>query len=258
MRTRPDALWLASAASAILVVVPIAFIIFLGYFVYRSPIGWGTEVLRSIELSLISSAAAAGVDVVVFTPISYYLARVKSTVLESMTDIPASIPHPVVGIALLAIDSPVTPVGRELISLGINFFDTLQGITAALVIVSAPIYIRAMQTHFQARRLEPEWFASQMGASRAKVLYSVVLPEARRELVSSALTSMSRALSEFGSIAIVAYYVLQPPFSGVEPASVLIYQYYGYYGPQAAFTAAATMILFSVPVMLAARLALRR
>ena len=40
---------------------------------------------------------------------------------------------------------------------------------------------------------------------------------------------MIRAMSEFGSIAILAYYILQGPFKGVESASVLIYQYYGYY-----------------------------
>ncbi|MEM3670201.1 MAG: ABC transporter permease subunit [Thermoprotei archaeon] len=245
---------MASAAGSVLIAFPVVFVVFLGLGIYRSALGFGLTVFDSIGLSLVSASVACLVDVALFTPLAYELSRKRNKIMESFTDIPASIPHPIVGIALLALDSPVTPVGRFLLSLGINFFDTFLGLVTALTIVSAPIYIRSIQSHLSAKTVEPEWFASGMGASRLRILMSVVLPSSLKELVSSALTSMSRALSEFGSIAIVAYYVLQAPFKGVEPASVLVYQYYGYYGPQVAFTAAATMILLSLPVMLVARL----
>ena len=68
---------------------------------------------------------------------------------------------------------------------------------------------------------------------------------------------MSRALSEFGSIAILAYYVLQSPFYGVSPAAVLIYQYYSYYGLGAAVTTSVTLIGVSVPLAIAVRLVRR-
>ena len=61
-------------------------------------------------------------------------------------------------------------------------------------------------------------------------------------------------MSEFGSVAILSYLVLQPPFSGTEPASVLIYQYYSYYGPQTAVIASALMVLVSLPIMVAVRI----
>jgi molybdate/tungstate transport system permease protein len=72
---------------------------------------------------------------------------------------------------------------------------------------------------------------------------------------------MSRALSEFGSISIIAYYVLQYPFYGVSPASVTIFQLFTGGAPgglDAAVTASAVMILVSLPIALAAHLIRRR
>jgi molybdate/tungstate transport system permease protein len=243
-----------SWAALIILSVPLLLLLVYGLAVFHSGQGLGSTVLASVALSLTSSAAAAVVDVALFTPVAYLLAREPNGLLETLSDIPASIPHPIVGIALLLLDSPLTPVGRVLNSVGLNFFDSFEGLVAALVIVSAPIYIRAMQSHFGSANIAPEIYAQSMGASRLVTLMKVVFPASGRGIGSAALTSMSRAMSEFGSVAIVAYYVLQPPFYAVEPASVLVYQYYGYYGPEVAVTAAAAMIVFSAPIMLGIRL----
>ena len=112
-----------------------------------------------------------------------------------------------------------------------------------------------MQTAISSRSVYPEQFSQSLGASRLRTLYGIVLPSMSRQIVSSLLTSMSRAMSEFGSIAIMAYYVVQYPFNGVSAASVLIYEYYGYYGPGVAITASAMMIVVSLVVLVAARIA---
>jgi molybdate/tungstate transport system permease protein len=237
--------------------VPLLLLLFYGFAVFHSAQGLSSTVVASIALSLTASAVAAAADVVLFTPVAYLLAREPNGFLETLGDIPASIPHPIVGIALLLLDSPLTPVGKALNSVGLSFFDSFQGLVVALVIVSAPIYIRAMQSNFSSANVASEIYAQSMGGSKLATLMKVVVPASGRGIGSAALTSMSRAMSEFGSVAIVAYYVLQPPFRAVEPASVLVYQYYGYYGPEVAVTAAAAMIVFSAPVMLGVRL-LRR
>lgn len=78
----------------------------------------------------------------------------------------------------------------------------------------------------------------------------MVVPESLRGILLSALTSLSRALSEFGSIAIIAYYVLGGPFNNVSPASIQIYNFYGYYGPQVAISASAVMILVGLVLLI--------
>lgn len=256
-KRQPDSLSIISGISVFLLSIPVIIILIYGFIVFRSAQGFSHTVLLSISLTLASSATAAAIVFAVFTPLAYELARRRNSLLETASDIPASIPHPIIGIALLILDSPITPTGRFLNYIGINFFDTFQGLVAALVIVSAPVYIRAAQSLFSSRRVEPELLASSLGASRLKVLYTVVVADSLRGVMSASLTAMSRAMSEFGSIAIVAYYVLQAPFSGVEPASVLIYEYYGYYGPQVAVTVSALMILISMAVIIAMRIVSR-
>ncbi|BCS94325.1 ABC transporter permease [Metallosphaera javensis (ex Sakai et al. 2022)] len=231
-----------SIFSALLLSVPVLYILVEG-FAIRSPQAFSSSFLEGVELSLLSSVTAAVIDVIVFTPLAYYLSRGRDPVVDTLADVPASIPHPIVGVALVFLDASYSPVGRFLQSLGINFFDTFQGLVAALVIVSAPIYVRGMRSYFDALPRSYENYAMSLGAGPLRTFAYVVLPESLRGVVLSALTSMSRALSEFGSIAIIAYYVLGQPFNGVSPASIQIYNYYGYYGPQVAISASAVMIL---------------
>jgi len=242
---------LLSYLALFFLLVPVAVILFFGVGPLRTPAGYEAQVLSSIALSLVSSGLAALIDVIAFTPLAYHLAREESAIAESLVDIPAGIPHPIIGIALVLLGSPLTPFGRFLQSLGIGLLDSMTGLVAALVIMSAPIYVKSMQPYFEARDPSAEEFAMGMGASRWKTLLSVVLPNSARGLANASLISMSRALSEYGSVSIVAFYVLQYPFYGVSPASVQIVQYFnGFVGLGAAITASATMILVSLPLVM--------
>lgn len=250
-----------SLASLLLLLIPVAVLLYYGLGPLRSSAGYSVGVLSSIELSLASSAAAAVVDVVLFTPLAYYLARGRDRLAEALVDVPVSIPHPIVGVALVILDSPRTPTGMFLNSLGINFYNTALGLVVALVVMSAPIYVKAMQPYFESKDPAPEDFAMGMGASGLRTMLSVVLPSSLPGIEGASLIAMSRALSEFGSISIIAYYVLQYPFYGVSPASVTIFALFSGAVPgglDAAVTASAVMILISLPIALAARFVGRR
>jgi molybdate/tungstate transport system permease protein len=249
-----DTVWILSIAGGILLVLPILVLLYYGFVIYRSSAGFSTPVFQSILLTLVTSAISAAVVFLLFTPLAYELATSRHSGLESISDIPASIPHPIVGIAFLILGSPFTPTGRFLASIGISFFDSIQGIVIALTFVSAPIYIRTMQSVFSSRKQDADLYTMSLGTSRIKMLYGAILPSLKRETLYAGLTSMSRGMSEFGSIAILAYYVTQYPFTGVSNASVLIYNYYGYLGPGVAVTASAVMIVVSIAVLAVARL----
>jgi molybdate/tungstate transport system permease protein len=249
-----DGLSIFSAVITVLIVIPIAFIIVYGFAIYHSSIGLSTVVLRSIALTIVSSAAAAIMIFLLFTPLAYHLSRSSSPMVETISDIPASIPHPIVGIAFLLIVSPITSLGRFMISIGLGLFDSIPGLITALMFVSAPVYIRAAQSIFSQSPEEPEILAMGLGMSRFMTLYRIVIPNSSRALTSAALTAMSRAISEFGSIAILTYVILQFPFAGVMPASVLIYQFFGYYGLGPAVTASALMIVISIAILMLSRI----
>lgn len=248
-------------AAVVLLLIPIAVLLYYGLGPFRSPAGYTAAIFRSIGLSVVSSAIAALVDFLLFTPVAYHLARGNDMVVESLIDIPVGIPHPIVGVALLILDSPATPTGQFLLFLGINFFNTILGLVVALVIMSAPIYIKAMQPYFESRDQAAEEFAIGMGASRLRTLFSIILPDSVSGVVSASLVAMSRALGEFGSISIIAFYVLQYPFYGVSPASVTIFQLFNGAIPgglNAAVTASAAMILVALPIMVAGHYFRRR
>jgi len=255
--------WLkaVSLATVVLLLVPIVVLLYYGLGPFRTSAGYAPDIFRSIELSLFSSGLAAIVDIAVFTPLAYYLARGKDPFAEAFVDIPVGIPHPIIGVALLILDSPLTPTGRFLLSFGINFFNTILGLVVALVIMSAPIYVKSMQPYFESRDPSAEEFAMGMGASRIRTLFSVVLPDSLKGVASASLIAMSRALGEFGSISIIAYYVLQYPFYGVSPASVTIFQLFSGAIPgglDAAVTASAAMILVALPITLVGHFIRRR
>ena len=252
---------LISIASLLLLLVPVFVLLYYGLGPFRDAAGYSSEVFRSIELTLFSSALAVVTDFILFTPLAYYLARGNDRVAETLVDIPISVPHPIIGVALLILDSPVTPTGQFLLSIHINFYNTILGLVTALVIMSAPIYVKSMLPYFESKDPSPEEFATGMGASKLRTLFSVVLPNSYDGVASASLVSMSRALSEFGSISIIAFYVLQYPFYGVSPASVTIYEFFSGNmagGLDAAVTASAMMILVAIPITLAGHLVRRR
>ena len=65
--------WLraVSLASLFLLLVPVAVLLYYGLGPLRSPAGFSASVLRSIGLTIASSAGAAAVDVALFTPLAY-------------------------------------------------------------------------------------------------------------------------------------------------------------------------------------------
>ncbi len=237
-----------------LLIVPILVLLYEGFGPMRTASGYNAVVLRSIELTLLGSALAVLVSVVLYTPLAYYFARNESTLTQGVTDLPASIPHPIVGIALLILVSPVTPLGKFLVSIGFNLFDTLLGYVICLVIVSAPIYIKAMMPFFESMNRSAENYASGFGASQLRRFVSVVLPNSGRGILSASLISMSRGMSEYGSIAIIAYELLSRPFYGISPISVYIVTEYQSANLAAAVTTSAIMIAISFAIMMLFRL----
>jgi molybdate/tungstate transport system permease protein len=249
-----------SYIALVLLISPVLFLLYEGFGPLRNPTGYSLIVIRSIGLTVFSSAVSAIICILIFTPLAYFFARNKDLIGETLSDIVAAIPHPIIGIAILLIASPLTPFGKFLESIGLNIFDSFLGLVVALTIISAPFYIKSMQPFFQSMNTSYENYALGLGASRPRVFFAVVLPIAKRGILSAALISMSRAMSEFGSVVIVAYAIFNGfsfGFYGASPASVLIYNLYEGSGTAVVATASAVMILVSIAVMIAVRLANR-
>lgn len=246
VRPKVNALKLISVFSAILLLLPIAYLLYYGY----GPFLVSKEVLNkllvsSIEFTFFSAGVSVITVVAIFTPLAYFLARHSNPIIEALVDIPASIPHPLVGVALVFIDSPITPLGKFLYYHGIVFYYSYLGVFLALMIVTSPIYIRSMENFFKSLPDDPEIYAMSFGYSEFYVFSRVVLRRSFGGMLSGGLTSVARAISEFGSVVIIAPYVTGWIFNGDCTSSIYIYNEFQTYF-NASVTAAATLIVFSM------------
>jgi len=255
--------WFSVALALFVISLPIAFLGYEGSFGrFSDPSrSFSADVLSSITLTIVASITATTISLIVGAPVAYYLARYRfrgKVLIETLIDLPTSVPHPLVGIAILVFMGPVGPLAPLLRAFGIdNIAYTLVGMVAALLIVSTPIMIRSLSNSFRSMDPGPEIAALTLGLGRVRVFLLIALPMSMRSIITSFSITLARAISEFGSIAIVAYYVLTPPFQGVKPASVLVWDLFESGGLRAALPATASLLILSLAVLLLIRISER-
>jgi len=206
------------------------------------------EIMGAVLLSLYTSGMAAVICLVVGTPFAYLLARKDfrgKSLVQSVVDIPIVIPHPVVGIAILAVTGRNHWLGRILSDLGIRIMGTPTGIITVLVFVSIPFYINAAREGFVSvpRRLEKA--SMTLGASRLSTFGRITLPLAGRSMVTGTIMSAARALSEFGAVVVVAYHPMIAP--------VLMFERYQAYGLKYSQPVAFILVAMSLAIFILLR-----
>jgi len=171
-------------------------------------------VIRSIILTLFSSFLATLITIIFGTPLAYVLARNSfpgKTLIETFIDIPVIIPHSVAGIALYTLLHSRSAVGMAFDKIGIVFEDSLWGIIVAMLFVSTPFYVNAARDGFKAVDPRLEKVARTLGASEWKTFTKITLPLSMESLLSGAIMSWARGISEFGAVIIIAFYPMIAP-----------------------------------------------
>ena len=203
-----------------------------------------TRTLSAIWTSFYCAFFAMLFMLVLGVPFAYLFIRREfpgKKVLDSLIDIPILIPHNTAGIALLAILSPNFPIGNAFQSLGIGFIDTVWGIVIAMAFVSAPFMIRSAQEAFQSVDPAMEKSARGLGATRFKTFWHITLPLASRGVLTGCVLTWARAVSEFGSVILIAYYPKTAP--------VYLYDVFVSQGLNAALPISALLILLAIVIL---------
>ena len=206
--------------------------------------------LESVALTFLAAAAAAALAALLGTPAAYALSRgllgrKAGAVTEAFLLAPITVPHIVAGIAILITFSPLSPL-YPLLG-GLRVVDTFLGLTAAFFFVSSPLFVSGIKD--SVAKLDPrlEYAARSLGASPGETFLRVVVPNLRASILESFLLTWARAVSEFGSIAILAYFVFGPPFFGaIMPASVFVWNTYEVSGLLLALSYAGAHLLISL------------
>jgi molybdate/tungstate transport system permease protein len=172
------------------------------------------EVQRSIGLTLWVSMAATLVFALSGIPLAYLLARkdfaLKKLVL-GIIDLPIVIPHSAAGIAILGFVSRDSYLGKAASSVGLDFVGAPAGIAVAMAFVSIPFLINAARDGFLSVPVRLEQAALNLGASPARVFFTISVPLAWRNIVSGLILMFARGMSEFGAVVIIAYHPMITP-----------------------------------------------
>ena len=178
-------------------------------------IGWGgfwntiaePNVLAAVWLSLRMSFYAMLTNVVFGTLVAWVLVRYEfplKGLVNALVDLPFALPTAVTGIALATLYAPNGWIGRFFEPLGIKIAFTPVGIWIALVVVSLPFIVRAVQPVLEELSGEYEEAAATLGANRFTTFRRVLLPEITPALLTGAGMMFARATGEYGSVIFIA------------------------------------------------------
>ena len=202
-RTPPAFLLIPAAAGLALFVLPAAGLLTRTPW-RRLPALLSAEmVVDALRLSLVSSAAAAAVSLLLGVPLAWILARSElpgRSFIRGLVLLPLVLPPVVGGAALLFALGRRGLVGGFLHrTAGLTLPFSTAGVVAAVTFVAMPLMVLTVEGAL--RNLDPrfERAAETLGAGRWTVLRRVTLPMIAPSLAAGAALTWARALGEFGA-----------------------------------------------------------
>lgn len=160
------------------------------------------RVLSALRLSLVASAAATVLVVLLGLPTAYVLATRRfpgKRALEILVQLPMVLPPTVAGFALLLAFGRAGVAGRALDIFGISLpFSTL-GVIVAQAFMAAPFFVAPARAGIAAVDRRYRDAAETLRASEGYTFLRVTLPLALPSIAAGSAMAWARALGEFGA-----------------------------------------------------------
>jgi len=166
--------------------------------------------------------------------------------LDAAIDLPFAVPTSVAGLTLATVYSPQSWIGHFLSQFGIQVIYTRVGVATAMVFVSLPFVVRAVQPVLQEMDEEIEEAAWSLGASPWRTFRKILLPPLLPAFVTGITLGFSRAIGEYGSLVLVSSNI---PYKDLI-ASVLIFQNLEQYEYAEATVIATVVLILSFLILL--------
>jgi len=173
------------------------------------------EAVSALELTLVLALLVALVNAVVGTATAWVLVRDDfrgKSLVNAVIDLPFALPTIVAGLTLLALYGPRGWSGA-------NLAYTRAGVMLALLFVTLPFVVRAVQPVLLELDVEMEEAAASLGARPFAIFRRIVFPNLLPAILSGVALAFARAVGEFGSVVLISGNL---PFK-TEVASVYIF-----------------------------------
>ena len=207
------------------------------------------QALYAMKLTFLTAFFMVLLNVVTGTATAWVIVRYRfplRNLMNALIDLPFAVPTVVTGIMLVALYGPNSILGGFLQRQGISIIFEKPGIVLALMYVSFPFVVRTVQPVLQEMDLDMEEAAKTLGARPTTIFRRIVLPIITPAVLTGAALSFSRAIGEFGSIAIISGNI---PFK-TQVASVYIYGELESYNPQGALGVSVVLLFCSFLILI--------
>jgi sulfate transport system permease protein len=197
--------------------------------------------LKTLAITLVVSLIVSAIGAVMGTLIAWVLVRDPfpgRRFVNSLIDLPFALPTVVAGITLLALYGPDSP-------LGIHLAYTRAAVIVALLFVTLPFVVRAVQPVLMELDREVEEAAASLGATNATTFRRIILPALRPAILSGAALAFARSVGEIGSLVLIA--------GKVQIASMVIFADIESDATQAAASLSVVLLLLSLLILVALR-----
>jgi molybdate transport system permease protein len=160
--------------------------------------------LQAFALTLRLATTTTAILLVVAVPLAAVLVLGRSRwlpLVEALAALPLVLPPTVLGFFLLVLLGPRTPIGRGITALlGHPLAFSFTGLVVGSVIYSLPFAVQPLVAGFAAVGPELVDAARLLGASSTRVVFSLLVPLARRSLITAAVLSFLHTVGEFGVV----------------------------------------------------------
>ena len=158
------------------------------------------QAVRSLRITVEASLLVVLINAIFGTIIAWLLVRDQfpgKAVVNAIIDLPFALPTIVASLILIQLWGNNSPVG-------VNISLTFWAIVVALMFVTLPFVVRAVQPLLIEMDREMEEAAASLGASGATIFRRIIFPNLLPGLAAGVALAFARALGEYGSVLLFA------------------------------------------------------
>jgi sulfate transport system permease protein len=229
---------------SIIVLIPLAAVVVKAF--SQSPSEFWQSItnktsLTALAVTLGASLLVAAIGAVMGTIVAWVLVRDEfpgKRFIGSLIDLPFALPTIVAGLTLIALYGPDSPFGLHLVF-------TRGAVLLALLFVTLPFVVRAVQPVLVELDREVEEAAASLGASNSVTFRRIMLPSLWPAILSGTALAFARAVGEFGSLILIA--------GKVQIASIVIFADIESDAPGAAASLSVVLLVIALLVLFGLR-----
>jgi sulfate/thiosulfate transport system permease protein len=160
----------------------------------------GAQAVAALKLTVGASLIVVAINGVFGIMIAWVLVRDEfpgKKVVNALIDLPFALPTIVAGLTLVTLYGTNSPIG-------VNVSLTRAGVVLALLFVTLPFVVRAVQPLLLELDREMEEAAASLGASGFTIFRRIIFPNLLPGIAAGVALAFARALGEYGSLVLIS------------------------------------------------------